>query len=722
MSHVRRCPKCGNEMPSPTASGVCPKCLLSAGLEAQSEVDPSFAPTMDSPRSGDCFVPPVPEELAARFPNLEILELLGKGGMGAVYKARQRGLNRLVALKILPPEVGRDPTFAQRFEREAQALGRLNHPNVVTVYDFGQTDGLYFFLMEYVDGVNLRQAIKAGSMTPEAALAVIPQVCDALQYAHDEGVVHRDIKPENILLDRRGRAKIADFGLAKLLAHDPSEVHLTQTHQIMGTLRYMAPEQMEGTHQVDHRADIYSLGVVFYELLTGELPIGRFAAPSKKVHIDVRLDEVVLRALEKEPELRYQQVSEVKMDVEAIYRDLPPSVQMALGREYKSKITIFGLPLVHIAMGIDARTGKKHIAKGILAIGDVAVGVIAIGGAAFGGLAMGGAALGLISTGGLAVGLLAAVGGCAIGAFSFGGLAIGGIALGGMSIGYYAYGGGVVGMYTMSGAGAHPEARRLFEPWAHAWINWMTWMGILFPLGFGLLSALIWLVFWRQAKAGCQAGVNSSANFASAVKAASIARDVAREKSGSAYAVFAETPAPTAYHAPVRRPWMVPVLATINIIGAMLLMLISSAGDITQYEDKFWVVWEQVDMALSFIMAASLFLASIGLYLWQPWARKAIVAVSVLGLLSFVIDMPFLTRAVIPHFVAEMQAEGVLADAGIADPVDQEAAAFLMVMGLVGTGFTIWLVWMIGLLVYFTRPHVVAAFEGRSLPPARLSA
>ena len=172
--------------------------------------------------------------------------------------------------------------------------------------------------MEYVHGVNLRQAMQSGGMNPKEALAIVPQICDALQFAHDEGIVHRDIKPENILIDKRGRVKIADFGLAKLLGQEAADQHLTGTQQVMGTLRYMAPEQMEGSKSVDHRADIYSLGVVFYELLTGELPIGRFAPPSKKVQIDVRLDEVVLRALEKEPEQRYQHASEVKTDVQSI--------------------------------------------------------------------------------------------------------------------------------------------------------------------------------------------------------------------------------------------------------------------------------------------------------------------------------------------------------------------------------------------------------------------
>src|SRR5262249_16953843 len=159
----------------------------------------------------------------------------------------------------------------------------------------------------------LRQAMRAGNLRPAEALKIVPQICDALQFAHDEGIVHRDVKPENILLDKKGRVKIADFGLAKLLGKNAVDISLTGTHQIMGTLHYMAPEQIEGARDVDHRADIYSLGVTFYEMLTGELPIGRFAPPSKKVEIDVRLDEVVLRSLEKAPEQRYQHASDIKM-------------------------------------------------------------------------------------------------------------------------------------------------------------------------------------------------------------------------------------------------------------------------------------------------------------------------------------------------------------------------------------------------------------------------
>jgi serine/threonine protein kinase len=298
--------------------------------------------------------PPSLEQLAAAFPQLEVLEFIGQGGMGAVYKARQRQLDRVVALKVLPPGIGADPSFAERFTREAKALARLLHPNIVALFEFGHADGIYYLLMEYVDGVSLGQLLRSSRVSPREALAIVPQICDALQYAHDQGIVHRDIKPENILLDRRGRVKVADFGLAKLVecgrpghsnVENPSSIEraepsttgnvaapgtgtlreLTSAGKIMGTPAYMAPEQAEHPADVDHRADIYALGVVFYQMLTGELPAKRLEPPSKKVQIDVRLDEVVMRALEKKPELRYQQVSEVKTLVQTIIGTPDPS-------------------------------------------------------------------------------------------------------------------------------------------------------------------------------------------------------------------------------------------------------------------------------------------------------------------------------------------------------------------------------------------------------------
>src|ERR1019366_2594915 len=319
----RTCPSCGAAIPANAPEGICPKCLMAAAALA----------TETGATGGKRPEPPSLEQLAAAFPQLDVLEFIGRGGMGAVYKARQRQLDRIVALKVLPPGISGDPSFAERFTREAKALAKLMHPNIVALFEFGQADGIYYLLMEFVDGVSLGQLLRASRVSPREALAIVPQICDALQFAHDQGIVHRDIKPENILLDRRGRVKVADFGLAKLVLLDgraelplgqdaqqraPTDDALTAAGKVMGTPNYMAPEQMEHPNEVDHRADIYALGVVFYQMLTGELPGKHLEPPSSKVQIDVRLDEVVLHALEKEPERRYQQASEVKTAVETI--------------------------------------------------------------------------------------------------------------------------------------------------------------------------------------------------------------------------------------------------------------------------------------------------------------------------------------------------------------------------------------------------------------------
>ncbi len=473
MSQSRICPNCRAAVPADAPEGVCPACALRAGFET--EVGPD-SPTRTAPDRRSTPMPP--EELARRLPELEQFELLGQGGMGVVYKARHRKLDRPVAVKVLYADVRDDASFAERFTREARTLAQLDHPNVVRVYDFGHRDDLYYLIMELVDGVNLRQTIEAGRLAPHEALSMVPHICDALQYAHDKGVVHRDIKPENILVDRKGAIKIADFGLAKLVGQATGQ-RLTKTRQIMGTPHYMAPEQIEKPGEVDHRADIYSLGVVFYELLTGELPVGRFPPPSKKVEIDVRLDDVVLRTLEKEPSLRYQQASELQSDVESISSgdylaaDLPDEsgprpkrwtektvldwlawIGVAPGKpgprptrrreyEYRSATTVFGLPLVHIHSSRDPEGKKLRVARGIIAIGDVAIGGVAIGGFSFGGIAIGAFSVGLVGFGGVVLGLLTALGG----------VAFGGIACGGVAIGLTSFGASPFSLFTLTEAG-----------------------------------------------------------------------------------------------------------------------------------------------------------------------------------------------------------------------------------------------------------------------------
>ena len=341
METTNYCPACKKPLTAKAPQGLCPECLLKAGLGSGVSMGTE---TQDPKRVP--FVAPTLAEIAPLFPQLDFLGFIGQGGMGAVYKARQKTLDRVVALKILPPGVGQDAAFAERFTREAKALARLNHPGVVTLYEFGQANGLYYFVMEFVDGMNLRELLQASRISPREALAIVPQICDALQFAHDQGIIHRDIKPENILLDRRGRVKVADFGLAKIIgtipdapatsqstgsSAPPSPEALTEANKVMGTPQYMAPEQSQSPGVVDHRADIYALGVVLYQMLTGELPGKTLEPPSRKVQVDVRLDAIVLRALERKPELRYQQVSELKTILETL-ADVPANPETATDR------------------------------------------------------------------------------------------------------------------------------------------------------------------------------------------------------------------------------------------------------------------------------------------------------------------------------------------------------------------------------------------------------
>ncbi|WP_052573914.1 serine/threonine-protein kinase [Haloferula sp. BvORR071] len=474
------CPECGK--PLPEGKSLCPACLLAQAIASRTISDQAPANSPSTPLT--------PEEIADKFPAFEILECLGRGGMGAVYKARQKSLNRLVAIKILAPERERDARFASRFAREAELLAKLSHPHIVTIHDFGETGGLYYLVMEFINGVNLRDLLREGKMPPEQALAIVPPVCEALQYAHEQGIVHRDIKPENILLDRDGRVKIADFGIASLAgdAGDPS-----------GTPAYMAPEQQSVVRIVDHRADIYALGVVLYEMLTGERPTALPVAPSRRIQIDVRLDEVVLRALAQQPELRFQTAGEFRTVVETLaHSQQAPAEfswqQMRLhGVDYRSRRKFLGLPLVHICSGIDPGTGKRRIARGWIAVGDTAIGGFAMGGLAFGGIAIGGVAGGVLSFGGLALGILA-FGGLSLGLLmAVGGLAVGGIAIGGMAIGYYANGGGAMGVHTMSAAARDPQAYRFFHPWA---LNLFKGMGLWMATGMILISSINFFAFW----------------------------------------------------------------------------------------------------------------------------------------------------------------------------------------------------------------------------------
>jgi len=294
-----------SEPPKPGLRGLDPGELLARALDT---VKPSGGM--------GAWEPPTPDELGRLLPQYRIESLIGRGGMGAVYKGVQLNLDRPVAIKLLPAEIAADEQFIARFHREARTLAKLQHSRIITIHDFGQTaEGHLYFVMEYIDGTDLRKILRGPGLNPDQALLVVGQICDALHAAHSKGIIHRDIKPENILVTKDGYVKLADFGLARPLNQENTNL-LTGTDVIMGTADYMAPEQRAG--QSDERADIFALGVMLYEMLTGQTPRGAFEPASRKVQLDIRIDEVVLKALQAEPDRRYQNVSDMKTDVDRI--------------------------------------------------------------------------------------------------------------------------------------------------------------------------------------------------------------------------------------------------------------------------------------------------------------------------------------------------------------------------------------------------------------------
>ena len=252
--------------------------------------------------------PPTLAELGKLLPQFRIDELLGQGGMGAVYKAYQPSLDRWVAIKLLSADYSSDAAFVANFIREAQLLAKLNHPRITAIYDRGETSaGHLYFVMEYIEGENLRTLLNEGPLSQDGALMIASQICDALHAAHKEKMVHRDIKPENILIDKEGNVKLVDFGLAapsREAGAGPSG------GIIMGTPDYSAPEVF--SDEADYRSDIFALGVMLYEMLTGKVPSGDYHPASEYVNCDPRIDRVIARAVQPDRETRYQNANDFK--------------------------------------------------------------------------------------------------------------------------------------------------------------------------------------------------------------------------------------------------------------------------------------------------------------------------------------------------------------------------------------------------------------------------
>jgi len=275
---------------------------------------------------GKPWQPPAPEDLAPELPQYEILGLLGRGGMGAVYKARQKSLNREVAIKVLPPTIeDADMHYAERFIAEAQSMARLEHQNIIAVYDAGQTPGgLLYFVMQYVQGTDVAQMIlSSGRLPPEHAHAITAHVCEALAYAHRNGLIHRDIKPANIMVDMEGRVKVADFGLAKAV---DAQTGFTQSNMAVGTSDFVAPEALIPGMPVDGRADLYAVGVMLYQMLTGQIPRGAWQPASVlSPGTDRRFDQIIVKAMAYDRESRHSSATELRQHLDTLLMPAVPA-------------------------------------------------------------------------------------------------------------------------------------------------------------------------------------------------------------------------------------------------------------------------------------------------------------------------------------------------------------------------------------------------------------
>jgi serine/threonine protein kinase len=292
--------------------------------------------SVNSPKSGQ-------SKSVRSFGDYELLEELGRGGMGLVYRAQQKSLHRIVALKMALRSEAKSPADLARFRSEAEAAARLDHPGIVPVYEAGEQDGQFYFTMKLVDGTSLNQRLAAGPMPPREAAALLAPVCRAIHFAHTQGVLHRDLKPANILIDSEGRPHVSDFGLAKRVEMDSD---LTVTGAILGTPSYMAPEQAAGTRgKLGPASDVYSLGTILYQMLTGRPPF-QAASPVDTVLLvleqepvpprvlnpkaDPELEMIALKCLQKPADLRYATAAALADDLEAYLADEPISARQGL--------------------------------------------------------------------------------------------------------------------------------------------------------------------------------------------------------------------------------------------------------------------------------------------------------------------------------------------------------------------------------------------------------
>ncbi len=478
--------------------GLCPNCLL-RGLDEPATIrdDETLvkdAPKSDEPSMHDETIAPSATEGAARSESsapvnrtvgdYELLEEIARGGMGVVYRAKQKSLNREVALKMILSGSLASEEDRIRFQTEAEAAAGLDHPGIVPIYEVGHQESpegiQYFYSMALIEGTSLADRLQEPVDETDAAELML-EICDAVEYAHKNGIIHRDLKPANILLDHSGRPRITDFGLAKNVDGDSQ---LTATGQVMGTPSYMPPEQVSGTVElIGPASDVYALGAILYCMLTGRPPfqsdslletltqvLDREPEPVSLFNnrVDINLETICLKCLEKKPENRFKSVQDFADELSRFLKDEPiQSRRISTWERIKrwkqmvdrnpdvriqSKTRWFGIPLVSIAFGKDRDKGEETgTAKGIFAFGDKAFGVFAYGRLAYGVFAYGkhargGVTIGLTSIGAFSAGFLSA-GLFSCGAFCLGYVGIGCVSLAYQAIGLVTIGHGVFGAF-----------------------------------------------------------------------------------------------------------------------------------------------------------------------------------------------------------------------------------------------------------------------------------
>ena len=318
---------------------------------------------MDDDPQQPGFSAPEPEDLAPLFPGYEIHDIIAAGGMGAVYRAVQKSLDRMVALKILPIEYSRDVAFCQGFEAEAKAMARLNHPNLIGVHDFGEVNGILFIVMELVEGKSLYHSANGLAIDPSEAARLVTGICKGLSHAHENGILHRDIKPANILLTLQAEPKIGDFGLAR-----PVEHKTQKGAAVFGTPGYTAPEVVNAPETVDHRADLFSVGVLLHELLTGMLPADDPRPASIICGCDLRFDAIIRQATHPLPANRYSSAKQIEVELQVIttIRSLVSSSPViGMARSGATRSSVSSAPII----GTARKEASRPIVSGGTMIG-----------------------------------------------------------------------------------------------------------------------------------------------------------------------------------------------------------------------------------------------------------------------------------------------------------------------------------------------------------------